>query len=277
MNDFLSNLAAKNLNLAPVIQPRPLSRFEPALARRTVTGEAPVDHATLETVNMPESELLRLRAVAPHPGSAVSSTPIEPHPPTAASISRPARLTPPSEQPALTHQAARPQREVQREIVNITHIRSVVAQPVSHTSTTERPIVTQEPTAADRAGSPTRTDPRSGASVEVEPAARPLSVEDQAVTQPRSIVTPVIERIGPESTDRAQPQAIQTHLAPRETASQLRAAEQPPVPEPPTIHITIGRVEVRATPPPTQAKQPPRSTATLNLDEYLRARHGGQR
>lgn len=44
----------------------------------------------------------------------------------------------------------------------------------------------------------------------------------------------------------------------------------------PTIHVTIGRVEVRATPPPASPSRTQRpAPSVMNLDEYLRRRAGG--
>ena len=46
--------------------------------------------------------------------------------------------------------------------------------------------------------------------------------------------------------------------------------------EPPAIHVTIGRVEVRAIMPAAQVKPPPeRSVPKMSLDDYLRSRNGG--
>jgi hypothetical protein len=61
-----------------------------------------------------------------------------------------------------------------------------------------------------------------------------------------------------------------------ELAEQRRAEST----EPPTVHFTIGRVEVRAIPPaaPRPAPTPPpRWTPALSLDEYLKQRNEGQR
>ena len=46
-------------------------------------------------------------------------------------------------------------------------------------------------------------------------------------------------------------------------------------PEPPTIQVTIGRIEVRATPPPqplAPPPAPPRARPALSLDDYLAKR-----
>jgi hypothetical protein len=45
----------------------------------------------------------------------------------------------------------------------------------------------------------------------------------------------------------------------------------------PTIHVTIGRIEVRATPAPVQNKPKPKAQDPLSLDDYLRRRNGGGR
>jgi hypothetical protein len=46
-------------------------------------------------------------------------------------------------------------------------------------------------------------------------------------------------------------------------------------PERPSIHVTIGRVEVRATPPPARARQQVPQARAMSLDEYLRQRASG--
>lgn len=49
-----------------------------------------------------------------------------------------------------------------------------------------------------------------------------------------------------------------------------------PAPPAPTIQVTIGRIEVRATPPtaaPARAARP--ATPKLSLEDYLRSRSGG--
>jgi hypothetical protein len=65
---------------------------------------------------------------------------------------------------------------------------------------------------------------------------------------------------------------------------QIRRRTSPPSihPQPlakpatPTIQVTIGQIEVRATPSPSPAKKPAPSTPIMSLDEYLRQRNGRQ-
>jgi hypothetical protein len=45
----------------------------------------------------------------------------------------------------------------------------------------------------------------------------------------------------------------------------------------PNIQVTIGRIEVRATPAPLQNRPRPKASVSMSLDEYLRGRDGGGR
>jgi hypothetical protein len=50
---------------------------------------------------------------------------------------------------------------------------------------------------------------------------------------------------------------------------------QPSLKEAPAIHVTIGRVEVRAVTPPVAAPKPaPKSAPKLSLEDYLKRRNG---
>lgn len=52
---------------------------------------------------------------------------------------------------------------------------------------------------------------------------------------------------------------------------------QPPTPPPPTIQVTIGRIEVRATPPPDRFKQQRPAPPRMSLNEYLQQQKPGGR
>jgi hypothetical protein len=267
MSDFLSNLAAKNLNRAPIIQPRLLARFEPAPARRMPTSSPSFDPEALERVESVESEVPRSPIVAQRHTPINSFSPIEPQPRSIESPLRPASSLLRVEPQTIAPRLPEPLRAEPREVVNVTEIRSVIERPVIHASTTERLIIEKE------AQAPDRTTPPIGA----ETTAKSSPPEDHAAIRPRPIVTPVIERIVQERGDRSQPPPIQTELTPRETSTVHKMEQAPPAAEPPTIHVTIGRIEVRATTPAVPAKQAPRSSSALSLDEYLRSREGGKR
>jgi hypothetical protein len=69
-------------------------------------------------------------------------------------------------------------------------------------------------------------------------------------------------------------------ISPRPVSLRFDAPAQRPGSPPvaPTINVTIGRIEVRATPPPRAPAPAPRPPApVMSLDEYLRQRAGGNR
>jgi hypothetical protein len=66
-------------------------------------------------------------------------------------------------------------------------------------------------------------------------------------------------------------------VEPRAPAWTTRASGRRATPSPPTIQVTIGRVEVRAVQPPSPAPAPPPAAEppALTLDDYLVARDKG--
>jgi hypothetical protein len=106
---------------------------------------------------------------------------------------------------------------------------------------------------------------------QVEPAARPLLAGHVPL---------------PDETPERRPQPEAPVEAPAARPLQPRAgrlqpgwpaATQPPEPaKPPTLQITIGRVEVKAMQPPAPA-QPKRPGPVLSLSDYLKQRSGGRR
>jgi len=90
-----------------------------------------------------------------------------------------------------------------------------------------------------------------------------------------------IELIAPErDADRELTHARNVHAVSQRSSSPrpLAPGRQPKnLPVAPSINVTIGRVEVRATLPPTPSKTTRSSAPILSLDEYLRQRAGGGR
>jgi hypothetical protein len=68
-----------------------------------------------------------------------------------------------------------------------------------------------------------------------------------------------------------------THVAvvpaPSRQPLSIPAAQQSP--STPTIHVTIGRIEIRATPPSAPPQRPRAAAPVMGLDEYLRQRNAG--
>ncbi len=84
------------------------------------------------------------------------------------------------------------------------------------------------------------------------------------------------ERIIPEPTI-APPLEATAVIQPSITLYQERKGETVVSPEPaPTVEIRIGRIEVRATPPPAPAvKEQPAASPVMSLEDYLRQRENG--
>ncbi|MGH7512745.1 MAG: hypothetical protein ACREOQ_07470, partial [Gemmatimonadales bacterium] len=61
----------------------------------------------------------------------------------------------------------------------------------------------------------------------------------------------------------------------RRAAAPLAPAGPGPEHAPRTIEVSIGRIEVRATPAAEDAGKPRAAPPTMTLDEYLRRRAGG--
>jgi hypothetical protein len=114
---------------------------------------------------------------------------------------------------------------------------------------------------------------------------RPQAAADRPAPLPRAIVDPetirvrrAVEPLAPTSALawRASPETSAADLAPRGNARVRPPQFAPPLSESPretTIHVSIGRVEVRAAQPAQESKpREPTKPAVQTLDEYLRAR-----
>jgi hypothetical protein len=98
-----------------------------------------------------------------------------------------------------------------------------------------------------------------------------------AEPEPRTVASPLDLRRGkPGDTPSAPVQAI---LAPRlphpEPVAQSMQAVVPK-PAEPTVHVTIGRVEIRAVSAPAAQKRSTPSKPALSLNDYLNRRSGGR-
>jgi hypothetical protein len=128
------------------------------------------------------------------------------------------------------------------------------------------------PVTEDRAtlGPPPRTR-RAGT---VEPVA-PREEPPRPAVLPRPSPPPAAQapRPAPPTRVLVEPRVSVAPPAPPPVPSApIRAAEAPE----PTIHVTIGRIEVRATPPPAQPSRPRQAASSaLSLEEYLRRRSKG--
>jgi hypothetical protein len=97
---------------------------------------------------------------------------------------------------------------------------------------------------------------------------------------PASQITVIRERVETMTlASPSRPHGSQPQLVPALPASERKPqpAMEESEPQTPTIHVTIGRIEIKAvTPGPTQ-KRGGSASATMSLDEYLRRRQGSER
>lgn len=107
---------------------------------------------------------------------------------------------------------------------------------------------------------------------------RPVEVEragEVAMHRERSLERAAVPA-RPDAVRPVAPSVLVPSLRPAPSVARPAAVSMQPTP-PPTIQVTIGRVEIRA----TQQASPPRparsATPRLSLEEYLRSRSGGGR
>jgi hypothetical protein len=157
------------------------------------------------------------------------------------------------------------------------------AEPVAPTVRVEppapgKPLQAREP-AGEEAGHAATVVSRAPAEARVEP-------REQKLVQPSSVAfTPhTVSRGGPAREVARRERLVERPAATVPRRSRLTAARRATPAkqlgdEPPPVRVTIGRIEVRAVVPPSQAppRPAPRRPAPLSLDEYLEQRRSGRR
>jgi hypothetical protein len=282
MSDYLGDLVARSLETTELVQPRLASRFEPAphggpLARSP--GELTADAVT--------DGFVEVRAHTKLPARSREQPLVAPAQPGQASeTSGAVRLR----QDASEATAGSPRRAPEAQRPGL----ETIATPVEPTKSQTNRFQGTGHQEREQA----RTQGPSVVSAMVAPAAKPSAVAGLLVTgdalasergqlaiedRPLPPVNKTTAEVQPASPDRV---LVQPHVAiapPTRPASTdgFTASKLTPQREPqpaPTIQVTIGRIEVRATPAPaaspaSKAKPAP----VLSLDDYLRQRNGGSR
>lgn len=272
MADFLSNLAAKNLNLAPLLQPRPLSFFEPEQAVGVRNSARQYADALLEVSSEqvtaapppPPSELNP--RIAFHADAAPSPRAYALEPRAAELHLSPRQAIEPPTREFATVQPVIAQREKWGEEIEHVPMPRVESAPTTETIRVERAAIEQETKSATSTA---------------------FTLDARAQTLPASIVTPLPTRPTVEHAlthaprkdesrraEDAIPNPLVTPLMPiaqSESEMPKLQSQSPQMPAaPPTIHVTIGRIEVRAALPHKPAPRATRPTPTMSLEEYLR-------
>ena len=287
MGDFLGNLVAKNMSLGELVMPRPVSIFEPTAKEGALPPVLPPPSLASEPEPpAPRAPVLEPfpipRPQQPHAGLMVPDQSPAPLLPLAASSPvqpQPAPATPPS--PGLLPAP-----------VGESPIQPLV-QPASP-PLRKAPVGPSVPwPAAQELPGP---EPAVPAPAQAPPISPPPPRPRQSPDPLRAAVTAVDANPVPSGPATPEPVIPSTDPAPvpkppaavivRPQVAAIPPAEPSlpfsPLPEataetPPAIQVTIGRIEVRATPPPAapSQKQRPDKPAVMSLDEYLTERNGG--
>lgn len=307
MTDYLHNLAARNVAPAPAIQPRRLSRFEPerislpvGIGQPLDSDEPTVDEA-LDLADSRLSTMSQQRPVATEKPSPESPSPMYPHrrspdplPAPGSDFVKPPVQSTELELPAATQQSdlllqppplrsapdrqersapdGPPQTEVQRASARTSSGELKPGKPLLlllNTARESSAIPDHEAIASEY--SPTLESlleralaERVVSPVETRPPDNPgLKLRTDPINEESTVIKAAIDGLRPQAS-------LAHHPEPPRQASAAASG--------PTIHVSIGRVEVRATRPRApehrkRATKPP----VMGLDEYLRRRAEGDR
>jgi hypothetical protein len=103
--------------------------------------------------------------------------------------------------------------------------------------------------------------------------------EVAGIISERTLVKPLIERVETEKSlvTQLQPHPVVPLHSRLERAWGKENETMQTEKLTPTIHVTIGRIEVRATTAPIQNQPKPKAQDAMSLDDYLARRNGGRR
>lgn len=297
VSDFLSHLLERATGEAPVLEYRRASLFEPVTKtmhfdelephlefvetqterpgarnkrssapaeselneRSTPKGRvAPTAQSTVQEEKAPATQnaLVAHPKPAPEPGERLLSTIVDRAKPSSSEkVTAPARET----QQTIVKEVTVPERVVETRLD-----REIIL--VAGRENRERPVI-------EKARPPEVVQP----SVQlIKPKVSPAKT-DTAISKPK-INTQSESSALPARRSSIKPAEIpRPFSAPLVNPARRSAKTQAPLPPPaPTVQVTIGRVEVRATPAPPVKHQATRVAPKLTLDEYLRSRSGGR-
>lgn len=279
MTGFFANLAASVREPAGFVRPRLPSIFEAPSWRRLKSLYAEPDDA-IETQAFSESsavanvtrELPRVRPSEPaaeiRPGPEARPDRVSPavslRDPAPEAARKPNSEVEPSREDPETDipvtQLVRPQRVVKSVQHESLDLRARVDPPLASTPALH-PLVQEggavsPPPMQVIAGSPTF------------PFRRVAAAESSA-----QVISPIEPRIEVRKwSDLAAPTVARLRSAPN-----LPRRHSISKPAETTIHVSIGKVEVRAAPAPAQQRRSPEKPQVMALDEYLRSRAEGRR
>lgn len=296
MSDYLHTVAARNLESIlneplPIVQPRTSARFEPA-ALDVYAPFAGADAETNEAVSpaaspvgpvrdrgeqhLPVDLLAALYAQQTRddrgttrpmtPAAQRTTSPLAANQTHRAETARPTRRATSAAEPVQVA-PVRTERVVERMTVRELERPLSMPQPESQQGVLVSPAL-QPPIPSLRESRNRRVD--AEATIIEMGAVHPALVPAAPVP---TVIHPAVQPSISVAADRIHSpmQYAQSQITNHESRSETAATP------PPAIHVTIGRIEVRATPPSSQSAPKPRRPApVMTLDEYLRAQSGSR-
>ncbi|MCO5194761.1 MAG: hypothetical protein M9928_20435 [Anaerolineae bacterium] len=281
MSAFWTVLAAAGRNDG--VQPRLSSRFEQmeTLPESDAPPAAPVTAQALSQQTLPResvresAEQHSAATVLPPQPEAMQSqlpshSPAPPASPARVTAEHPEQHVPGT--PPVLHPYATIRTEIRREIR-----REVpVVRPVAQASAASLRTAVASPATEDIASSQPAELPQTSAESPELPIAAP-TVPVAAARQTVAADRPVESVPKPTRPHRGQASAENAPIQPAITLEPIAVPQQSQSTES-TIHVTIGRIEIRANTPQPQPTPPqPRFQPALTLDDYLKQRNGDGR
>ncbi len=282
MGDYLTNIVKRSSATVGAIRPRPISVFAPVQTQESVdlashqhenrTGRLPTPaEATPATMNARN-----------HPMTGRQKIDIESPPPSDRISARRSSPLPVTEISARSTSEKRGYEQEQRSTASIrkTYVSEVEDRNGSTEKQTIDPHSLIQPRITKETNSPLESS--SGPANVQENERRTTKTNGLAPSaEGRPDSPPFKPEIG-----RAKPGGSaglyrsQRPVAPLFSGLEtlLNGGKEKQTSEPPTIQVTIGRVEVRATKTaPAPGRPKPRQQVAMGLDEYMRKRNGGGR
>ncbi|HEX6650077.1 MAG TPA: hypothetical protein VF075_11065 [Pyrinomonadaceae bacterium] len=245
MSDFLNRLVDRTLQLAPVVQPRLASLFEPQSMA-----------AAPETVAMPETNSIS--------GDSQSSEA------TPKAVSSTIRLPIQASQPALSETAPVHRKTISEEL-------SSAEQP------SNRPLPGNDLKTPNVPAAALHEKPFSAEAVNSLSAienVRTVKEKEPPLDSPANNQQQVQSKLIRPTSISPKPQSVAYEAQqPSRTSRGDNSQASIPAEQPETVVVTIGRVDVRAVfTQPTATRQPNRESAKpMSLDQYLKQRSEGRR
>ena len=297
MTDFLANLVDRVFDRAPVLQRRRPSLFEPAGASAPGPPSDTAFPRIEDEYREAPSHVLQPRE--PSIPAAHFIQPREKEPPRRdqSRVEDPTRVSRHVDEPSEPAGRFQPSRPTRSEPDPHSHRRTASARPEEsgprpgdinrpatvHTILERRVELTAPVSLKEETGTRER--------IVAAPGLLPSPISRSApLVEPVRHQSRLPAEISPRSNQKPREseshgilsEADKTALRPallalaRETALRHgNSRNGEPRPAPPPIHVTIGRLEIRATPPATPTRSTRAAGPRLSLDEYLRSRGGG--